>query len=334
MEDSYESMKRYMTYLASQAKDGILSQGLGDWYDIGPGAPGPSKLTPNGVTATASYFASLKTLEKMARLLEKPSDARLFAEKAASVRSAFQKAFYHENKQTYASGSQTALAMPLALGLAPEAARPKLIEQLVADIRSRQNHTSAGDIGYYYVVRALLDNGRSDVLFDMASRTDTPSYGAQLAAGATALTEAWDANPLKSQNHLMLGHMDEWFYAGLAGIRPYLEKPGLRRVDIRPDLVGDVTSADATWQTFRGPVKVQWKLEGQTLKLAVNVPPGMISHVSLPSASADQIEESGMPLAKARKVTVLKPESGRTVVEIGSGRYEFQIRGIKVDHSN
>ena len=46
-----------------------------------------------------------------------------------------------------------------------------------------------------------------------------PSYGAQLAAGATTLTEAWDANPASSQNHCMLGHVEEWFYSGLGGIR-------------------------------------------------------------------------------------------------------------------
>jgi hypothetical protein len=132
----------------------------------------------------------------------------------------------------------------------------------------------------------------------------------------------------------MLGHIEEWFYAGLAGIRPHLETPGLRRVDIRPEMVGNLASVDATWQTFRGPVKVQWKTEGDTLHLAVELPPGMSSHVSLPAASPDQVRESGAYLAKAAGITLLKPESDRTVVQIGSGRYDFQIRGIKVDHSN
>ena len=38
------------------------------------------------------------------------------------------------------------------------------LENLVRDIRSRSNRTSAGDIGYRYVIRALTDAGRSDVL--------------------------------------------------------------------------------------------------------------------------------------------------------------------------
>jgi len=44
------------------------------------------------------------------------------------------------------------------------------------------------------------------------------SYGYQLAQGATALTEAWDANPANSQDHFMLGDAEEWFYRGLGGI--------------------------------------------------------------------------------------------------------------------
>ena len=226
LEESYQTMKRYAEYLASQSQDGLLSYGLGDWYDIGPKAPGPSQLTPLGVTATATFYADLRTLQQAARLLGRESDARSFGDQAEKVRAAFQKAFFRPGEDTYATSSQTSLAMPLVLGLAPESARPGLLEKLVADIRQKGNHTSAGDVGYTYVVRALLEGGRSDVLFDMTNQTDPPSYGAQLAAGATSLTEAWDSNPHSSQNHLMLGHIEQWFYAGLAGIRPDLQSRG------------------------------------------------------------------------------------------------------------
>jgi hypothetical protein len=141
-----------------------------------------------------------------------------------------------------------------------------------------------------------MNAGRSDVVFDMASRTDPPSYGAQLAAGATSLTEAWDANPASSQNHCMLGHMEEWFYAGLAGIRPDAGLPGLRHIRIHPEPVGDVKWVKASWETFRGSVEVSWRTEGGAFHLSVGIPPGMTAEVSAP---------------------------GLRAVEIGSGRYEF-----------
>jgi hypothetical protein len=135
------------------------------------------------------------------------------------------------------------------------------------------------------VIHALLDAGRSDVLFDMASNAAAPSYGAQLAAGATALTEAWDANPQSSQNHLMLGHIEEWFYAGLAGIRLDPDAPELSRIRIQPEAVGGIQWVKASWETVRGPVAVDWRIEGDAFLLDVDVPPGMTAEVRLPGGA-------------------------------------------------
>ena len=188
-------------------------------------------------------------------------------------------------------------------------------ERLVADVHRAGNHPTAGDIGHRYLLRALLDAGRSDVVYDMASRTDAPSYGAQLASGATSLTEAWDGNPASSLNHLMLGHIEEWFYAGLAGIRPDLETPGLTRVTIRPEPVGDVKWVEASWESFRGPVAVRWRVEGTGFHLAVDVPPGITATVAVPAAEGAAVKADGAkPLGR---------EPGREMYEAGSGHWEF-----------
>jgi hypothetical protein len=180
--------------------------------------------------------------------------------------------------------------MPLAIGLAPESARTGLISNLVADIRHAGNHTTAGDIGYSYVLEALLNAGRSDVIYEMATQTTPPSYAAQLAAGATSLTEAWDADPHSSQNHLMLGHMDEWFFAGLAGIRPDSNSPGLRHIVIRPQPVGDLKEVSASWDTLRGPVSVTWHANHGSFQMNLDLPPGMSADIYLPDGTKTPIE--------------------------------------------
>jgi alpha-L-rhamnosidase len=161
------------------------------------------------------------------------------------------------------------------------------------------------------------------VVFDMTNRTDVPSYGAQLAAGATSLTEAWDADPASSQNHCMLGHIEEWFYAGLAGIRPDPASPGLSRIRIRPEPVGDVKSVDAAWETYRGPVAVRWNLDAKTFRLHVEVPPGIKAEVFVPTSQGAEVSEGGVPWSKAAGVRRLRLEDGRTVFEVGSGSYDF-----------
>lgn len=286
LQDSYESMKAYVAYLGKQTTGGLLTYGLGDWYDIGPGDPGYSQLTPQGVTGTATYYEDLRTLERTARLIGHEADARGFAARAESTLAAFQKAFYRPVEKTYATGSQTSLAMPLALGMTPPDARTGLLDRLAADIRKRGSHTSAGDVGYRYVLAALSQAGRSDVVFDMAANDSAPSYSAQLAAGATSLTEAWDANPNSSQNHFMLGHIEEWFYSGLAGIRPDPASPGLSNILIEPVPAGDVRWVKASLETYRGTVAVDWRLEGGRISLTLDLPPGMTADVRLPGETA------------------------------------------------
>jgi hypothetical protein len=300
----YCVMRPYRDYLNAKLQGGLLTHGLGDWYDIGPRPPGNSQLTPRGVTASALYWSDLKVMES-AELVLGLSTAKTAAANsnagavaantsattdnngtptitdAARLADAFQRAYWKNG--SYATGSQTALAMPLALGMAPSEARSGLIEKLVSDIRARGNHTTAGDIGYHYVLRALMDAGRSDVVYDMAVENSAPSYAGQIAHGATSLTEAWDANSNSSQNHLMLGHIEEWFYAGLAGIRP--QDAGLHQIEIRPQPVGDLTWVKAKWETFRGPVAVEWKRAGKAFHLQVSLPPGMTADVVLPGAS-------------------------------------------------
>ena len=272
---AYPMMRSYVAYLGDKANDGVLGYGLGDWYDIGPKPPGVSQLTPLGLTATATYARDLQVLAEAAKILQQSEDARRFQDAASEARAAFLKAFYQPQAVSFATGSQTSLAMPLALGLAPAEVRVQLLDKLVRDVRARGNHTSAGDVGYTYVIRALLDGGRSDVIYDMATENTAPSYAAQLAAGATSLTEAWDANPHSSQNHFMLGHVEQWFYAGLAGIRPDPSAPGMTRLEIAPQAPQGIDWVKARWDTFRGPVGVEWRREGGKIRAVVDLPPGV-----------------------------------------------------------
>jgi hypothetical protein len=286
---SYTSIKNYADYLDSKLEKGLLGYGLGDWYDIGPRGPGVSQLTPLGVTASSIYYADLDVLARAARLLGKPGDQVRADLRALKLRTAFNRTYFKASEKSYATGSQTSLSMPLALYLVPKEARAAVLDKLVADIRAKGNHTTAGDIGYHYVLEALRNGGRGDVIFDMANSDTPPSYAAQLKGGATSLTEAWDTNPSSSQNHLMLGHIEEWFYAGLAGIRPDDMSPGLKHIFITPQAVGDLKWVKAAWETPRGPVKVDWKKDGTALEVNIELPPGMTATVKLPGSPAREI---------------------------------------------
>ena len=316
LKDHYESMVRYAGYLRSKLQDGMLSYGLGDWFDIGPGQPGEAQLTGKGLTATAIYYQDLRTLAAIANLLGKEADAASFEREAAEVRESFNRHLLHADTATYDRGSQTAQAMPLVLGLVPENLRQSVLENLIKDIRAHGNHVTAGDIGFHYVVRALTENGRSDVLFDMLSRDDSPSYGYQLKRGATTLTEAWDANPGASQNHFMLGHAEEWFYRGLAGIDVDMTRPETRQIMIRPAFLAKVPEAQAKVHTVLGIVESSWTREGANVVWRVAIPVGSRALVALPNTASDVSMNGGAP----------PQASPAGEFSLGSGAYEFRFR--------
>jgi hypothetical protein len=324
--DHYDGMKRYVAYLGGTSKDHIVSHGLGDWYDVGRDAPGESQLTSKGLTATAIYYYDLEILRQAAALLGRQDDAGRYDDLAKQVRAAFNQRFFRYGDGKYDRNSQTANAMPLVLGLADEGQRAALVENLVGNIRRHGNHVTAGDVGFVFLVRALTEAGRSDVLYDMVCQAKGPGYVDQLNQGATSLTEAWDANPASSQNHCMLGHAEEWFYRGLAGINPDPAAPGFKQIIFRPQVVGDLTSVEASYDSVHGRIESRWRRQGDRLTLDVTVPANTTALVYVPAKCTADVTEGGKPTRQAPCVKLLRLARRAAVYQVGSGSYSFGSR--------
>ncbi|GAA4496869.1 glycoside hydrolase family 78 protein [Hymenobacter ginsengisoli] len=325
---SYPMMQRYVAYLGTQSVNHVNSKGLGDWYDLGPKPPGTSQLTPMGVTATATYYYDLTLLAQIARLLGKADDVTTYENLGTEVKTAFNQKFFNPQTKQYATGSQTANAMALYMGLVAPTDQAAVLDNLVQDIRSHGNALTAGDIGYRYVLRALENAGRSDVIFAMNSRTDVPGYGYQLAHGATALTESWAALPSVSNNHLMLGHLQEWLYGALGGIRPAEGSVAFNKIDIRPEPVGDVTSARASHLSPYGLIVSDWKKTSNSFDLTVTIPANTTATIYLPADAKATITERNQPLAQRPELKLLAAEAGKARIQAGSGTYHFVVSSI------
>ena len=323
LRESYPMMQKYIGYLESKASNNILTHGLGDWFDIGPKNPGESQLTPKGVTATAIYYYDLTILVKIATLLNKPEDKVRYERLAKGVRDSFNEEFFNPKTKQYATGSQTANAMAVYTGLVNEEDKDAVIENLVQEIKGRKNALTAGDVGYRYVLRVLEDAGRSDVIFDMNSRSDVPGYGWQLAHGATALTESWQAYGFVSNNHFMLGHLMEWFYSGLAGMKAANDAIAFNRIEFKPAVVGDVTFANASYKSPYGMIRSAWKKKPTGFEFNVEVPVNSKGVVCFPNIKNKEVKEGGRSARNAVGVEFLKTENGFSIFKVGSGSYSF-----------
>jgi hypothetical protein len=311
----YDTMQRYVAYLGTKAQHNIVSHGLADWYAL--------QGTSAGQTATAFYFTDIDILAHTARLLGKTSDAARYAALAAEVRAAYNAQFYDPQTRQYAGGSQTANAMPVAMGIVEPQNAAAVVEAIVADIRKRGDALTAGDVGYRYVLRALAAGGRSDVIFAMNSRSDKPGYGMMLARGATSLPEAWDANPDSSLNHFMLGHIMEWFYADLAGIQFDPAMPAFKSILIKPQPVGDVTWVRAKYESAYGDISSNWRRDNGKFTLSISIPANTTATVYMPARAATQVMESGRPVAQAKGVKLLQQRNGVALFAVGAGTYRF-----------
>jgi len=312
----YPAMVRYVAFLQSKATDGVVAYGLGDWFDIGPGAPGVSKLTSPGVTGTLMLYEDAAALAKIAGILGKTGEAAQYAALAAREKELFNTRFFDAKAQVYDKGSQAAQAMPLALGIVPENAKQAVLTKLVDDIHAHQDHTTAGEVGFAYIVRALINAGRGDVLLAMMMRKDPPSYGSQLEAGATSLTEAWDSKT-GSQDHFMLGAGEEWFYRGLLGI-----DVDMSRADplvIKPQIVEGVDWVKGSYDSTLGMVKVEWKHDGTKITLEVTVPANAM--VEVPMKNWDV----AIPDAHDKGFARIGRMGGTMVYRVAAGTHRFAL---------
>jgi len=73
-----------------------------------------------------------------------------------------------------------------------------------------------------------------------------------------------------------------WFIYGLAGIYPDPVHPGYEHFFIRPQVCGDVTDCEVTYESVRGCIESHWTIEDGVLKLTVVVPPNTTATVILP----------------------------------------------------
>lgn len=315
---NYTTMQRYMNYLRSKDSSYLLMYGLSDWYDLGPERPGFSQLTPMGLTATAYYYHDLVVMNKIATLLGKKKDAMMYEAWADTVKMAFNKMYFHPETKQYGSGSQTSNAMAVSFDLVNEKDKAAVIENIVKDIQQRNYALTCGDIGFHHLLKVLYDAGRSDVIYKMNNRNDVPGYGYQIAKGATALTESWLAAPIVSNNHFMLGHLMEWFYAGLAGIQQAESSIAYKKIVIKPEVVGDVTNAKASFQSPYGLIKSEWVKTTSSFNLQVEIPANSTAVVYVPAKPEQTVLLNGK---KARVVN----EDGRAVVKIGSGNYQLSV---------
>lgn len=315
--ERYLTMKRYVDYLTSRAHDHIISHGLGDWGDI-PNVKdhqGWAQMTPLSITGTGIYYYDVTILARTAAILNKRDEAERYRTLAENIRRDFNRMLFNPKTNQYAGGtpaaphelrhdynrglfdpetneyrgaSQVSQAIPLALGLVDPDRADAVFENLLLDLQ-KQEYTTAGDVGHRFLLQALAERGRSDLIYKLHRRTSNPGYGWQIKRGLTALGECWDGRACATMNHGMLGHIQEWFHAHILGIQPAPEAVAFDKIVIRPQIVGDITWARGHYDSIRGKIAVDWRIEADQFILHVTIPANTSATIHIPARNQNTI---------------------------------------------
>ncbi len=309
----YDGMKRYVDYLGTRAKNGIVEIGLNDW------APWKTK-TGAAITDTAYYYVDTKVVALAAGLLGKKEDARQYSELAARIKQQFHGKFYKPESGSYDNGSQTALSCALYQGLVEPTDKARVLSNLVAAVEKTDWHIDTGILGAKYLLNALLENDRADVAYRIVAQKTQPGWGWWIEQGATTLWEQW--NGADSRNHIMYGDVGAWFFKALAGIMPDPTAPGFQHFVIKPHVLGDLTSARAEYNSIRGLIVSDWEVVKGEFRLKVRVPANSRATAYLPIKDPMRVK-SGRDLAFSRPgVTYFYEDGGRTVWKLEPGRIQ------------
>jgi alpha-L-rhamnosidase len=313
LEENYESMRRYVDYVASRSQGYIANFGLGDW------APAET-VTPRDITSTGYFYVDASIMAQTAALLGHDADAAKYRELAENIRVAFNKKFYNGDG-TYANGSQTALSCALYQEMADPAERSRIVDRLVIEVHRKNDHLDVGILGAKYLFNTLSDHGQHELAYRIANQTTAPSYGHWVAQGATTMWERWNGE--SSRNHIMCGDICAWMYKYLAGIRVDPRQPGFKNVIIQPDPVGNMTWVKAHHDSLYGRIVSQWKREGKGFTMTVTIPPNSTGTISVPTTAPSSVQINGESVKNIDFIDFVKQESGRAVFRADSGTYTF-----------
>ncbi|MFB6150909.1 MAG: family 78 glycoside hydrolase catalytic domain [Haloarculaceae archaeon] len=332
LRDHFEGMCDYVDYWHGVG-DGPLVPGsygkYGDWLALE--RADDRRGRPVDLFLSAFHYQATDTLARVADVLGNDAAAATYRERADAVAAAFNERYFDAEAAAYGPGTQATYAVPLFLGLVPDAATDRVVANLVGKVESDGRALRTGFLGTRPLLHALADHGHADLAYDVVSRSGRPGWVYMADQGATTMWERWDSDDrvgsgMNSLNHSPNTHVSEFFYRVLAGVR-FEDRPATERVTVAPALVEDLDWVSARLDLPTGELAVDWERDGDGgYDLSVAVPWNVRGTVRLPGAADRPVAESGTPVADGPPgVRSVEREAGDLVLEVGSGEYAFGV---------
>lgn len=335
IEDCWQPMTRFMQWRKETSVDDLgVTHGnaWGDWLSQG-------EETPLDYIDTIYFAISARMMSQMAAATGRQEAADSFRNQYDATKAAFQEKYLGDDGSINVK-TQTAHALALFADLVPENKRDATGRHLAAMLADNGNHMATGFLGTRPLLPVLSDSGQHDLATFLLQSREFPSWGYEIANGATTIWERWDSYTkedafgrhnaaMNSFSHYAFGAVCEWMFATLAGIQS--DGPGFKKIIVRPTPPSPGSNAmhepinwvRASYDSIRGTIRSDWKISEDEFRLRVTIPANTTATVYLPTTDASSITEGGESIVGNSHVKLIRAESNVAVLSVASGSYEF-----------
>ncbi len=282
---SFPTIKRWLAFMDTKSEDDLLVRWGGKWSFLGdwiwPNAwEERSRIEKQGLalgdTPEARFFNNciwVHNLELAARMADilGNEQATAYRQRAAEIRKALHRTFFNPEDNSYVNGYQAYLAVALAADIPPAELRAKVWERLAYEIKvKRDGHFWGGITAGAYLFHTLLDAGRNDLLYLMASQEDYPGWINMVRKGPGTFFEDWKCSG--SALHSSYLYIGSWFIEALGGIQQ--PEAGFKHFTIAPWIAQEgPKEVKSHYDSPYGRIVSNWKRQDNKVSMHLTIPP-------------------------------------------------------------
>ena len=311
IEESWESMKRYMAHIDQTKYDhALLSQENGnyqwaDWLSYEPlescgGGAFKDGPLPEAIEywnyLGASYWAiDASMMRDMAAATGRNTSE--FDEMHQRAKNYLRERFFNADgtfKTPILNTMQTPALFALRNHLFVGDAKARMTERLRDNFRQHGDCLQTGFLGTSILMPTLTENGMADIAYTLLFQRKNPSWLYSVDNGSTTIWERWNSytkdkgmgpNGMNSFNHYAYGCVCQWIWQTCAGIASDPSCPGFKHIIMRPIPDRRLGFVDASYASSAGLIESHWRYEGDEWVWTFTIPKGSTASVTLPGES-------------------------------------------------
>lgn len=336
LSESFSTIQKWLAFVENHSCEDMLVRWGGKWGFLGdwlwPAAwPERKAMEAQGKALgdtqetlffnNCHWIYSLETAARIADVLSETKIADSYRKRAVEIRKAVHNAFFNPQDNSYVNGYPSYLAMALHVDLPPNVLKEKVWKRLEQEILiNKKGHFWGGITAGSFLFHTLMDSDRNDLIYEMVTKSDFPSWGYMIEKGNGTFFEDWECRG--SGLHSSYLYVGSWFIEALGGIkRP---ESGSKHIVVEPYITTNGPKrVDSYYDSIYGKIVSNWSLASQRLDLRVVIPPNMTATLKLSGVQFDSIKESGREWRRANGVALEAQKDKNVSFVLQSGSYQF-----------